>query len=240
MPISLTTHKAPKIGGVTRFSTSDYPNHLAAVIFLQGCPWRCHYCHNPHFQTRTTRCSFDWFKLMAWLQTRIGLLDAVVFSGGEPCADPALPMAVDTVKSMGFKVGLHSGGGYPKRLQKILASLDWIGFDIKAPFESYETVTGISDSGKPAEISAKSVLDQGVSYEFRTTLHPSLLPEEALWAMASRLQQLGVQHYVWQMFRSTGCLNHSLNSVKLSHYPSSALIQKVSALFPQFEFRSAY
>src|SRR5450759_6030856 len=36
------------IGGLTPLSLSDWPGQLAAVVFCQGCPWRCGYCHNPH------------------------------------------------------------------------------------------------------------------------------------------------------------------------------------------------
>lgn len=37
-----------QVGGITPFTTIDFPGRLAAVIFCQGCPWRCQYCHNRH------------------------------------------------------------------------------------------------------------------------------------------------------------------------------------------------
>ena len=71
---------SPAVGELT-CSTVDWPGTLAAVVFIAGCPWRCHYCHNPELQTRAAR--YDWREVRA-LATRQGLLNAVVFSGGEP------------------------------------------------------------------------------------------------------------------------------------------------------------
>ncbi|MEX0638685.1 MAG: anaerobic ribonucleoside-triphosphate reductase activating protein, partial [Burkholderiales bacterium] len=36
-----------RVGGLTRLSAADYPGKLAAVVYCQGCAWRCGYCHNP-------------------------------------------------------------------------------------------------------------------------------------------------------------------------------------------------
>ena len=83
-----------RIGGVTPFSTTDWPGRLAAVLFLQGCPWRCGYCHNPHLQPAIGPVARDYPSTLAWLEGRRGLLDAVVFSGGEPTAQAALGPAM--------------------------------------------------------------------------------------------------------------------------------------------------
>src|SRR5690554_4710157 len=79
------------IGGMAAFSTVDYPQHLATTLFLQGCPWRCHYCHNPHLiPRRRVAGEVTWQQALEHLLKRRGLLDAVVFSGGEPTIQPAL------------------------------------------------------------------------------------------------------------------------------------------------------
>src|SRR2546425_1022480 len=88
--INQQARRWPKVGGVTPFSATDYPGKLAAVIFIQGCPWRCGYCHNPHLQLRTGASLLRWPQVIDLLQRRVGLIDAVVFSGGEPTTDPAL------------------------------------------------------------------------------------------------------------------------------------------------------
>src|SRR5690242_19840999 len=126
------------IGGFVPFSATDYPDHLCAVVFCQGCPWRCGYCHNAHLQAAAARTSIRWQDVLVFLGTRRGLLDAVVFSGGEPTMQRALPDAMREVKAQGFKVGLHTAGIYPRKLAMLLPLVDWTGLDVKAPFDRYE------------------------------------------------------------------------------------------------------
>lgn len=228
-----------KVGGVTPFTATDYPGKLAAVVFVQGCPWRCDYCHNPHLQVRTPGSPLDWGKIVALLKRRVGLIDAVVFSGGEATVDPALQDAIIEVSKLGFEVGLHSAGAYPKRLEEILPLLDWVGMDIKAPFDSYGRITRIPDSGRHALQSAAAVLASGVAYEFRTTIHPSLLAEDDILQLAHTLSGMGVQNYALQLFRAQGCGNAQLNAVSTVGYPAADLVQRVASLFPHFTLRQA-
>ena len=195
-----------RIGGLTALSTTDWPGQLAAVVFCQGCPWRCAYCHNPHLlPPRQADREIAWPEVMAFLERRRGLLDAVVFSGGEPTLHPGLPAAMRAIKAMGYAVGLHTAGIYPRRLRAVLPLVDWIGMDIKAPFDDYERITGVAGSGMAARRSMELVMASGVAHEFRTTVHPSLLPPPQLLALAQELAGLGVRHYAVQEFRDRGC-----------------------------------
>lgn len=151
--------------------------------------------------------------------------------------DPELPSAIRHVKELGFKVGLHSAGTYPRQLMKILPLLDWIGLDIKASLESYPSITSVSDSGRRAFQSLESVLASGVSYECRTTLHPAILPEPEVLRLAQCLAGMGVQNYVLQVFRKDGCIHDALNSTSLAGYPSEDLVAQVRTLFPKFDLR---
>ena len=225
------------VGGITPFSATDYPGKLATVVFVQGCPWRCHYCHNPHLQLRATDAPLQWASVMDLLTRRAGLIDAIVFSGGEATTDPALWKAVRDARSLGFDVGLHTGGAYPNRLENILPSVDWVGLDIKAPFEDYQRITDVPRSGEQAAASAEAVLASGVNHEFRTTIHPSLLSEKKILDLAKALSRMGVKNYALQVFRAQGCCDKQLNAASLAGYPSADLVQRVSDLFPQFTLR---
>jgi pyruvate formate lyase activating enzyme len=187
-----------RIGGFVPFTATDYPDHLAAVVFCQGCPWRCGYCHNPHLLAARGKVTYEWPLITAFLATRRGLLDAVVFSGGEPTLQDALPAAMREVRDMGFKVGLHTAGVYPRKLAAVLPLADWVGMDVKAPFESYERVTGVASSGKRACRSAEHVIASGVAHEFRTTVDRSVLSETDLAVLAERLPRMGARRYVLQ------------------------------------------
>ena len=96
-----------RIGGFVPFTSIDYPGELAAVVFCQGCPWRCSYCHNPHLLDARSTELLDWQALLEVLSLRKGLLDAVVFSGGEPTLQDTLPGAITEVKKMGFTGRRH-------------------------------------------------------------------------------------------------------------------------------------
>lgn len=233
------TDKPLKVGGLAPFSATDYPGKLAAVVFVQGCPWACGYCHNPHLQTRSADSPLDWSQVLALLQRRVGLIDAVVFSGGEPTIDPALADAMRAVRALGFCVGLHTAGAYPRRLAELLALVDWVGIDVKTSFDRYNAMTGRRDSGQHALASAEAVLASGVAHEFRTTVHPDLHTEADLLALAQTLSARGVKHYALQVFRSTGCQNASLHQRASADYPSAALVGQIAPLFASFTLRRA-
>ncbi|MDR2347252.1 MAG: 4Fe-4S cluster-binding domain-containing protein, partial [Bifidobacteriaceae bacterium] len=107
------------IGGLAKMSTCDWPGKLAATVFLQGCPWNCLYCHNPDLIDPRAPGTLAWDDVLAFLGDRVGLLDAVVFSGGEATRQDLAP-AVGQVRELGFLVGLHTSGSYPRRLAALL------------------------------------------------------------------------------------------------------------------------
>lgn len=226
-----------KVGGFTPFTTTDYPGKLSAVVFVQGCPWRCGYCHNPHLQPRLQQPQHPWPQVLEFLARRRMLLDAVVFSGGEPTVDPGLHDAIADVRALGFGVGLHSAGIYPQRLAEVLPLVDWVGLDIKAPFALYEDITNTPGSGKQALAAAEAVLASGVDYEFRTTVHPSLLSNQELVDLGYTLARMGVRNYALQTFRTQGCGNEVLNAAARPDYPPEDLAQQMATLFPVFTLR---
>lgn len=205
-PASADAATAPlRVGGLTALSASDYPGELAAVVYCQGCPWRCGYCHNPHLLPAESDSGIAWDEILGFLRRRRGLLDAVVFSGGEPTAQPGLAQAMRAAKALGYRVGLHSAGIYPRRFAEVLPLADWVGFDAKAPFDAaYARITGMRASGEAALASARLLLASGVDCEFRTTWHARYLPPDELDRLAATLADLGVRRYVLQQCRDGG------------------------------------
>ena len=193
-----------RVGGFERLSTCDWPGELVATIFLQGCPWDCPYCHNPHLIPVDGDGVLDWGEVLGFLASRRGLLDGVVFSGGEPTLQRALPEAMKAVRALGFRVGLHTGGPYPARFAAILPLCDWVGFDIKAPFADYARVTGAKGSGARARESLQLLLASGVAHQVRTTVDPALLDAAAVARIGAELAALGVAQHTVQAFRLAG------------------------------------
>ena len=201
-----------QIGGFVPFTTVDFPGKLGAVVFCQGCAWRCRYCHNAHLQAcLAEKSEWQWANVLKLLEERRGFLEAVVFSGGEPTGQPAIVEAIQAAKEMGYLIGLHSAGMFPDRLAEVLPLVDWVGLDIKAPFDArYEAVTRRSGSHEAASRSLDLVLASGVSYELRTTVHPAITGEQEKADICSELERRGAHPPRFQPFRREGCVDDGL------------------------------
>ena len=190
------------VGGLVPLSTVDFPGALAAVVFCQGCPWRCTYCHNPHLWPLAGKQGLSWQGVRDFLLRRRGLLDGVVFSGGEPTWQEGLASALEDVRAMGFRTALHTGGSHPGRLAECLPLLDWVGLDIKAPPDEYARVTRVAGSGEAAARALEILRAGGVAFEVRTTAHPDHLPAQALRRLAKWLARQGIRRWTLQMARA--------------------------------------
>ncbi|MDR0251409.1 MAG: anaerobic ribonucleoside-triphosphate reductase activating protein [Burkholderiales bacterium] len=227
-----------RVGGLVPFTATDYPDALAAVVFCQGCPWRCGYCHNPHLIPTRRKHLLDWSAISEWLETRRGLLDAVVFSGGEPTAQPTLLKAVTTTRAQGFRIGLHTGGAYPRRLQALLPHLDWVGLDLKASPAGYAGVTGVEGSELGAFEALTLIQRANVPFEVRTTVHGALTPPEELQALAAILNDCGVMRWVLQPFRAQGCDNETLLArANEALVLDETLLRALRKIVPQIDVR---
>jgi len=149
---------------------------------------------------------------MVFLGGRRGLLDGVVISGGEPLLQKGLPEALTELRAMGFRTALHTGGAYPSRMAVVLPLLDWVGFDVKAPFDLYDRITAVPGSGAKARESLIRLRDSGVAFELRTTVHAVLLSSADLAQMDEELATLGLPPSRRQPFRAEGCADQDLCS----------------------------
>ncbi|MHB1084507.1 MAG: anaerobic ribonucleoside-triphosphate reductase activating protein [Thiobacillus sp.] len=226
------------VGGLTPLSTTDWPGMLAAVVFCQGCPWRCGYCHNPDLIPPRSEHEIPWEAVMAFLRRRQGLLDGVVFSGGEPTLQAGLADAMREVRALGFRIGLHTGGMYSKRLAEVLPLVDWVGMDVKAPFADYVQTTGVAGSGERALEGLQHVIASGVDHEIRTTVHPGLLPDSDLVQVGRDLAGRGVKRYVIQAFRCQGCGNESLRQSATRERSLLDVGGDMAGLFEDFSVRA--
>lgn len=225
------------VGGLVPLTTVDFPNRLSAVVFCQGCPWRCHYCHNPHLLSRKAESPVPWRQIRDFLKKRQGFLDAVVFSGGEPLMQAAIEDAVAEVKAQGFHIALHTGGSDPERFARLLPSLDWVGFDIKAPFDAYPRITCIADSGKAARDSLGHLLAAGTAYEVRTTVDPRLLTDNDLLHMAADLDALGADRWILQECREPGEDGNAPPVPGRNPLDDQGFLSALGKIFPRLDVR---
>ncbi|MEN6490430.1 MAG: anaerobic ribonucleoside-triphosphate reductase activating protein [Rectinema sp.] len=169
------------IGGLQRCSLVDYPGHLCAVIFTQGCNFRCPYCHNPQLvDPARFEAPLDEEKVFNFLRSRIGRLRGVVVSGGEPLLNDDLPEFLDRIGQMGYLVKLDTNGSFPDRLSAIVSAglVDFIAMDVKAPFGRYGELAGVPVDVGAIQESIRIIRNSGTEYLFRTTLAKPLLDEK--------------------------------------------------------------
>ena len=194
-----------QIAGLVPMSSVDWPGKFAASLFLQGCPWACPYCHNSAIIDPRIPGVVAWSKLEDLLARRRGLLDGVVFSGGEATRQVALGAGMARVRELGFGVGLHTAGPYPRRLADLLGAglVDWVGIDVKATLGNYEVVAGRAGAGERAWESLGIVLAHPeVDHEVRLTVYPDG-PGDGL-EVAKKARAMGVKSFALQQAREFG------------------------------------
>lgn len=193
----------PPIGGWTPFSSIDDPGYLSTVLFLEGCPWRCGYCHNRHLWNH--RAQTDIHQLRAFvshLENRRGLLDSVVISGGEPTAFQQLPELADSLRSH-YRVALHTGGAETETFAQALPFINWVGFDFKTTWDNYSQLTRNNQSGTSGQRSLECLLASQTPYEIRTTITPTHHTQEILLNMLDQLIALDIKTWFLQEGRQS-------------------------------------
>jgi pyruvate formate lyase activating enzyme len=172
------------IGGFQKQSLIDYPGNITAIVFTQGCNFRCGYCHNPELvlaeELKNTK-KLAPKHLLDWIGKNNTLLDAVCITGGEPTLHRSLPKFIHSIKDLGLKVKLDTNGSHPEMLKCLISDklVDYIAMDIKAPLEikKYKQIAGgtFNENMFSQIKSSVQLLNKGkVEHEFRTTLDSSL------------------------------------------------------------------
>jgi pyruvate formate lyase activating enzyme len=173
-----------KIGGFQPFTLSDFPGEIAAIVFVQGCNFRCPFCHNRSLLDRNAAAPEQLLGpdfVLASLRLRRCELTGVVISGGEPTLEPDLPAFLREVRTLGLKVKLDTNGSHPEVLEALLAEglLDGVAMDIKAPWAKYAQLAGVPCDLELIRRSIALLRDSGIHAAFRTTnVTPLLTPED--------------------------------------------------------------
>lgn len=172
-----------RIGGLQKFSLIDYPDRIAAVIFTQGCNFRCPYCHNAELVL--PECYGKLVpenEVLGFLERRCRDLEGVVITGGEPTIQYDLASFLRRVKALGYAVKLDTNGNRPDVLDRLFRAhlIDYVAMDIKAPIGKYSHAAGRSVNVTRIKESIALVLQSGIPHQFRTTLVKPLCTAEDL------------------------------------------------------------
>jgi pyruvate formate lyase activating enzyme len=201
------------IGGFQKFSLSDFPGLISAIVFTRGCGFRCPYCHNPELVDPSRYApAFPMNEVRDFLRSRRGRLQGVVVTGGEPTIHEDLPRFLAELKAMGFAVKLDTNGTNPRTLHTVIEEglVDFIAMDIKAPPSLYERTVKAPVSMPDIITSIGLILASGLPHEFRTTYVESLLTVRDVLEIARLVK--GCERYVLQSFRGGLMLDASLET----------------------------
>ncbi|HQP23781.1 MAG TPA: anaerobic ribonucleoside-triphosphate reductase activating protein [Smithellaceae bacterium] len=222
------------IGGLQKVSLIDYPGKISAIIFTQGCNFRCPYCHNPQLvDPKLYRPCLFSKDILDFLAHRRGKLDAVTITGGEPTLQEDLIPLIQKIRKMGFAVKLDSNGSRPDVLAHLLKDklLDFIALDIKAPLDKYSQVVKVQmDTGAIAQ-SVRLVIQSKIPQEFRTTVVKSMLTQKDILAIAKEIA--GAKRYVLQRFQPAQTLDPEFAGEQL--FPEEELLKlkkQLEKMFP--------
>jgi len=201
--------------GLQRLSLIDYPGKLCATIFTAGCNFRCPYCYNENIvldYPAMPKIPED--KIIEFLHPRLGFLDGVCVTGGEPTIHRELPKFLGRLKSIGSLVKLDTNGSRPKALAYVMEKglVNYIALDVKVPLGRYEETVRYRVKPEGLKETIKLIRRSGVDHEFRTTVVPGLLDGDDLEEIAMTLA--GSRRYVLQQFRPGKTLCPDFKDVK--------------------------
>ncbi len=215
------------IGGLQKSSLIDYPGKVSSVIFCSGCNFDCPYCHNPELVRGGSACPADLSDEMIFdfLRQRVGFLDGVVISGGEPTLQKDLVDLCARVKALGYPVKLDTNGSRPQVLRRLIAEdlVDYIAMDLKTDPLQYKS--HIKRDCDPAALIASIlvIMDSGKDYEFRTTCVKPIVTPGAIEQIARLIR--GARLYVLQRFRDAHILHPEFFKNQDCDYSPDELLQ---------------
>lgn len=189
-----------KLGGLQETSLLDYPGKISAIVWTVGCNFRCPFCYNQNMVYGETE-TIPIDHIFSFLDKRVGKLDALSITGGEPLLHEDITDFLKKVKQRGFLVKVDTNGTYPDRLSQLLEEnlIDYVSMDVKAPVEKYDTLAGVHVDLDLIDSSIKLIMDKALDYEFKTTMIPGLLEKSDAVKIASWIK--GAKRYCLQQFK---------------------------------------
>lgn len=215
-----------QISGINTLTLIDFPKKTSCIVFTPGCNFRCGFCHNADYvlpEKIKELCS-DFIHpevFFNFLETRKGLLDGVVISGGEPTLQTELIPFIRKIRASGFLVKLDTNGTFPELIEKIIEEklVDYFAMDIKSSPNQYQQITGVNVDLAKIQKSRDLIMQSGQNYEFRTTLIKELHTSSVLEDMADFIK--GAEVFALQNFEKKHVLDQ--NYLQYSAFQQSEL-----------------
>ena len=179
------------IFGLQKTTFVDYPGRVAATLFTGGCNFRCPYCQNKDLVLTPNNIEpYTHDEIFEFLNKRVGILEGVVITGGEPTLHNDLPDFIKEVRSLGYLIKLDTNGSNPDMLINLCNDklIDYVAMDIKQCPDKYHEVACMNN------------------FEFRTTVPAELFSENDFREIGKWIA--GARKYFLQPYReSEGVIN---------------------------------
>ncbi|MHB8908264.1 MAG: anaerobic ribonucleoside-triphosphate reductase activating protein [Syntrophales bacterium] len=228
-----------KIGGIQRLSLIDYPGKIGATVFTQGCNFRCPYCHNPDLVDPAQYGTIvPEEQVLSFLNKRLGKLEAVTVTGGEPTIHEDLGRFLETLKGMGYLIKLDTNGSDPDMLERLIRKrlVDYLAMDIKGPLNRYGEIASVKTDTANILKSIELITTSRIEHEFRTTVVRSQIDVQDLLTVAGLICKSSV--YVLQPFVSANVLNRAfLAESSYSPLEFSAIRERLKDELPRVIIR---
>ena len=203
--------------GIEKLSLLDFDEKVSCILFCEHCNFRCPFCHNSSLVYGIHNQVIPFSEIIAYLNKRKHILDAVVISGGEPTLMDDLKDKIKTIKNMGFLLKLDTNGTKPNVIKELVEEklIDYVAMDIKNCLEKYPLTCGVKQT--PNEEILKSIdylKSNAIDYEFRTTLIKDFHDEAAIVKMGEMIK--GAKKLFLQKFIAHDeCINPNLEPVDI-------------------------
>ena len=201
--------------GINKLSLLDYPGKVAAILYIDKCNFRCEYCHNWNTLIAANDNEdliFD--DILSFLNKRVGILDGVVISGGEPTLMPNLEEKIRAIRELDYSIKLDTNGTHPEVIKDLVSKglIDYIAMDIKSSLDDYHRFCHNDSLIEKVKESIELLKSGIVDYEFRMTLIDEYHSLEVINKVKETLR--GSKRLYLQQFKvSDGVINKDLHAV---------------------------
>lgn len=227
------------ISGLQKLTLLDYPGRVACTVFTGGCNFRCPFCHNaslvlPEQMVQDTNEE----EVLSFLKKRVGVLDGVAITGGEPLLHKDIGGFLSKVKALGYEIKLDTNGSFPELLMELVKDglVDRVAMDVKNSPELYAHTVGLEKLDMaPIERSKEFLLSGTVDYEFRTTAVKGLHTRESLRGAAEWIK--GAKEYYLQQFKDSGNVLNIAGLGAFNEKEMHALADGLRDLVPSVQVR---
>ncbi len=175
-------------GGWQKNSFIDYPGVVSTVLFYSGCNLRCPYCHNPSLALATEPEEVDPERIREYLHRRLGIIEGVVLSGGEPTIQASLQATVREVRAMGYLVKLDTNGLRPDVVESV--GPDYLALDVKTVPSRYGELLGARERDVEQRLRRSIAVARrmGEKAEVRITAAPGIVDRATTEEFAGLLE----------------------------------------------------